>query len=42
MSVEQIKKTCLEGQVHIAGQIHRRAKDLPPSTKINKATISDR
>ncbi|MBZ9852592.1 DUF1851 domain-containing protein [Mesorhizobium sp. CA13] len=42
MSVGQMEKTFFVVKVHIAGQIHRQVKDLPPGTKINKVTISDR
>jgi hypothetical protein len=42
MSVEQMEKNFFVVKVHIAGQIHRQVKDLPPGTKINKVTISDR
>jgi hypothetical protein len=42
MSVGQIEKTLFVVKVHIAGQIHRQVKDLPPGAKINKVTISDR
>lgn len=42
MSVEQMDKTFFVVKVHIAGQIHRQVKDLPPGTKINKVTIGDR
>jgi hypothetical protein len=42
MSVAQINKTFFVVKVHIAGQIHRQVKDLPPGTKINKVTIGNR
>lgn len=42
MFVERINTTFFVVKVHIAGQIHRQLKDLPPGTKINKVTISDR
>jgi hypothetical protein len=42
MSVETMVKTFFVVKVHIAGQIHRQVKDLPPGAKINKVTISDR
>ncbi|AZO08961.1 MULTISPECIES: T6SS immunity protein Tdi1 domain-containing protein [unclassified Mesorhizobium] len=41
MEVDQMEKTFFVVKVHIAGQIHRQVKDLPPGTKINKVTMSD-
>ena len=41
MTVAQIETNFFVVKVHIAGQIHRQIKDLPPGTKINKVTIGD-
>jgi len=42
MSIGNMEKNFFVVKVHIAGQIHRQVKDLPPGTKINNVTIGDR